>query len=153
MATRNNKRFLLVALLGVLGLTACSSDISSYPADGPILPPSQEQKIYNNELFEIYESIREGSLASDVLDKLLYEYAYTIFGRYTAKAPSYSTNENNDSTLKAVVEGGDVTAKTNYVKAHKGFWPNGIIPENPEPAAVATAIARLEANEPSRMLS
>ena len=144
MATRNNK-FLLVALLGVLGLTACSNDVSSYPKDGAILPPSQGQTIYNNELKEIYEGIRDGSLASDVLDKLLYEYANTIFGRYTAKAPSYSTNEEAEKTLKAVVEGNDVTAKTSYVKTHKGFWPKGEIPENPTDSEIATAIARLDA--------
>ena len=135
----------MVALLAAFGLTACSNDVASYPEDGAILPPSQGQEIYNNELSEIYESIRDGSLASDVLDKLLYEYANTIFGRYCAQAPSYSTNEDSTSTLKAVVEGNDVTAKENYVKAHKGFWPNSVIPENPTAAELATAVAKLDA--------
>ncbi len=145
MATRNNKKFLLVALLGVLGLTACDNDIASYPKDGDILPPSQGQSIYHNELSDIYESIRDGSLASDVLDKLLYEYANTIFGRYTATAPSYSTNESNEKTLKAIVEGGDATAKAEFVKAHKAYWPGATIPENPTADQLATAIAKLDA--------
>ena len=145
MARKLNKKILLVALLGVLGLTACDDDIASYPKDGDILPPSQGQSIYHNELSDIYESIRDGSLASDVLDKLLYEYANTIFGRYTAKAPSYSTNESNEKTLKAIVEGGDATAKQEFVKAHKAYWPGATIPENPTAEQLATAVAKLDA--------
>ena len=147
MATRNNKKFFLVALLGALslGLTACDDEIASYPKDGDILPPSQGQSIYHNELSDIYESIRDGSLASDVLDKLLYEYANTIFGRYTAKAPSYSTNESNEQTLKAIVEGNDKAAQEAFVKAHKAYWPGATIPENPTEAELATAVAKLKA--------
>lgn len=145
MATKLNKKILLVALLGVMGLTACDKDVSSYPKDGDILPPSQGQTIYHNELSDIYKSIRDGSLASDVLDKLLYEYANTIFGRYTDKAPSYSTNENNEKTLKAVVEGGNLAEEQAFVKAHKAYWPGATIPENPTDAQLATAVAKLEA--------
>jgi len=145
MATKLSKKILLVALLGVFGLTACDDDVASYPKDGDILPPSQGQTIYHNELSDIYESIRDGSLASDVLDKLLYEYANTIFGRYTAKAPSYSTNESNEQTLKAIVEGGDLAAQQAYVKAHKAYWPGATIPENPTDAELATAVAKLQA--------
>ena len=147
MATRNNKKFFLVALLGALslGLTGCDDEIASYPKDGDILPPSQGQSIYHNELSDIYEGIRDGSLASDVLDKLLYEYANTIFGRYTAKAPSYSTNESNEQTLKAIVEGNDLAAQQAFVKAHKAYWPGATIPENPSDAELATAVAKLKA--------
>ena len=145
MATRNNKKFLLIALLSVLGLTACDNDVASYPKGGEILPPSQGQKIYHNELSEIYESIRDGSLPSDVLDKLLYEYANTIFGRYTAKAPSYSTNESNEKTLKEIAEGNDLAAQQEFVKAHKAYWPGGEIPESPTPAQLATAVAKMKA--------
>ena len=146
MATRNNKRkFLLVALLGVMGLTACSDDIASYPKDGEILPPSQGQTIVNNELSEIYESIRDGSLPSDVLDKLLYEYANTIFGRYSAQAPLFSTNSDNTATLKAVVEGGNASAKQDFVKKHRAYWPGAEIPENPTADQLATAVAKLDA--------
>lgn len=144
MATRN--RFLLVAMLGVLGLTACNSDITSYPKDGPILPPSDEKnEIYHNELSAIYESIRDGSLPSDVLDKLLYEYANTIFGRYTKSAPSYSTNESNDKTVKSVVEGGGEADMKAFVDSHKGYWPNGEKPEAPTADEYKVALARLEA--------
>ena len=145
MARKLNKKFLLVALLGVLGLTACDDDIASYPKDGDILPPSQGQSVYHNELSDIYEGIRDGSLASDVLDKLLYEYANTIFGRYTAKAPSYSTNESNEKTLKAIVEGNDLAAQQAFVKEHKAYWPGATIPENPSEAELATAVAKLKA--------
>lgn len=144
MARKLNKKILLVALLGVMGLTACNDEVASYPKGGEILPPSQGQKIYHNELSDIYESIRDGSLASDVLDKLLYEYANTIFGRYTAKAPSYSTNEENEKTLKAVATGDDA-GKIDFVKKHKAYWPNATIPENPTDAQIATAVAKLEA--------
>ena len=149
MATKLSKKLLLVALLGVMGLTACDDDISSYPKDGDILPPSQGQTIYHNELSDIYESIRDGSLASDVLDKLLYEYANTIFGRYATVAqgaPSYSTNDAEDAvTLKGVVEGGVQADMEAYVKNHKAFWPGATIPENPSAAQLKTAVAKLKA--------
>ena len=151
MATKLSKKLLVVALLGVMGLTACDDDISSYPKDGEILPASQGQKIYNNELSEIYEGIRDGSLASDVLDKLLYEYANTIFGRYTTVAegaPSYSTNDAEDAdTLKAVVESGDQAKMEEYVGSHKAFWPGATIPEDPteKAAQLPTAVAKLKA--------
>lgn len=145
MAIRNNKKLLLVALLGVMGLTACDNDVSSYPKGGDILPPSQGQTVYHNELSDIYESIRDGSLPSDVLDKLLYEYANTIFGRYSPQSPSYSTNESIEKTLKDVVENGDDAAKEEYVKNHKAFWPNATIPETPSDEQIATAVAKLEA--------
>lgn len=145
MATKNNKKFLAVALLSILGLAACNNDISSYPEDGDILPPSQGQTVYNNELSSIYEKIRDGSLPSDVLEKLLYEYANTIFGRYTDEAPSYSTNESNETTVKGIVESGELTKKQTFVKSHKAYWPKGEIPENPTAEETATAVAKLDA--------
>ena len=145
MATRNFKKILLVSLLGILGLTACDDDIASYPKDGAILPPSQEQTIYNNELSSIYESIRDGSLASDVLDKLLYEYANTIFGRYSSKAPSYSTNDKEDDKFLSVIANGTDAEKEAFVLSHKAYWPNGEIPGSPSAEEKKTAIARLEA--------
>ena len=143
MATRSNKLF-LIAILGAFGLTACSDDVASYPKDGAILPPSQSQDIYHNELSSIYEKIRDGSLASDVLDKLLYEYANTIFGRYSVNAPSYSTNDSDEKTLSQVANG-SAADKEAYVKEHKAFWPGATIPENPTASQIATAVAKLEA--------
>lgn len=143
MATKSNKLF-LIAILAAFGLTACSDDIASYPKDGAILPPSEKQEIYNNELSSIYEQIRDGSLASDVLDKLLYEYANTIFGRYSVNAPSYSTNDSNEKTLSQVANGSKAD-KEAYVKLHKAFWPETTVPENPTDSQLATAVAKLEA--------
>ncbi len=137
-------------MLGVLGLTACSNDIASYPEDGKILPTIDEKlDIYNNELSSIYENIRDGSLPSETLDKLLYEYANTIFGRYTACAPSYSTNESNENTVKAIaaLEWNDTNKPTIkvFLDAHKGYWPNGEIPENKNDTDYETAFSRLKA--------
>lgn len=141
MATRLNKKVLLVALLGAFGLTACGGEVEAYPKDGSILPPAQGQEIYHNSLESIYESIRNGSLASDVLEKLLYEYANTVFGRYSKSAPSYRNADEEEVTLSEIVNG-SLEQQEAFVKAHKAYWPGE---EEPAGEEMATAVARMKA--------
>lgn len=143
MATKLNKKLLLVSLLGVLGLTACN-EVISYPNDGKgdILPPTPTREIYNNDLESIYEKIREGSLASDVLDKLLYEFANTIFGRFSASSPSYSSLDKTAKTLSQVAAGTD-QEKLDFISTHKAYWPGEEAPSTAEEKALA--IAKLDA--------
>ena len=138
MATKLNKKFVLVMLLGALGLVGCD-EVTAYPDSGAILPPAQSQEIYNNELESIYESIRSGSLPSDVLDKLLYEYANTIFGRFSATAPSYRNVQEGEKTLQEVVAGSDAD-KEAFINAHKAYWAN-----KDEVGDMTKAKARLQA--------
>ena len=141
MATKLNKKFVLVMLLGALGLVACNDEVKAYPDAGAILPPAQSQEIYNNELESIYEGIRSGSLPSDVLDKLLYEYANSIFGRYSASAPAYKTVAEGEKTLADVVAGSDAD-KEAFIKAHKAYW---VGEEEPSGDEMVQAKARLQA--------
>ena len=140
MATKLNKKLVLVVLLGALGLVGCD-EVTAYPDSGAILPPAAGQEIYNNDLESIYESIRNGSLSSDVLDKLLYEYANTIFGRYSSSAPSYrAVSEGNvEKTLQEVVNGSDAD-KEAFITTHKAYWAN-----KDEVGDMAKAKARLQA--------
>ncbi len=140
MATKLNKKFVLVMLLGALGLVGCD-EVTAYPESGPILPPAQGQEIYNNELESIYENIRSGSLPSDVLDKLLYEYANTIFGRYSAAAPAYKVVAEGEKTLADIVAGSDAD-KEAFIKSHKAYW---VGEEEPSGDAMVQAKARLQA--------
>ncbi len=128
-------------LLGALGLVACNDEVKAYPDAGAILPPAQSQEIYNNELESIYESIRSGSLPSDVLDKLLYEYANSIFGRYSASAPAYKTVVEDEKTLTDIIAGSDAD-KEAFIKSHKAYWVGDAEPTGDE---MVQAKARLQA--------
>lgn len=143
MATKLNKKLILVILLGALGLVGCDDEVESYPDTGAILPPAQGQTIENNELESIYEKIRSGSLPSDVLDKLLYEYANSIFGRYSSAAPSYrkEAEGNAEKTLEEVVNGSDAD-KEAFINNHKAYWLGEEAPTGEE---MTKAKARLQA--------
>lgn len=138
MATKRNK-ILLVSILGLLALTGCSKDVASYPAGGPILPQSEGNtgKIYNNELKSIYEDLRDGALAGDVLNKLLYNYATTIFGRFSNSAPSYSETVLGEITLSEAHN--DASKLNTFIEAHKAYWPGEEKPTSAEDLAVAKA--------------
>ena len=139
MATKLNKKLVLVVLLGALGLVGCD-EVAAYPDSGAILPPAAGQEIYNNELESIYESIRDGNLPSDVLDKLLYEYANSIFGRYSSTAPSYRQgSEEGEKTLQEVINGSDAD-KEAFINSHKAYWEN-----KEQVGDMAKAKARLQA--------
>ena len=129
-----NKKLVVLALsaIGLLGLTACSEVIAKatdYSAN-LITVENYDQKIYNNEISVVYDSIRDGNIGSDVLDNLLYSYSITTFGYYNknvspAPAEGTITLEDafgdityNDETKKFT--GGD-KAKA-FIKSHKAYW-------------------------------
>ena len=72
---RNNKiiKFAAIALLSAFALTACDDEIiakpTGYDDNSPVVDLDKE--VYNNNFKDIYDSIRNGSLSSDVLDELL----------------------------------------------------------------------------------
>ena len=110
MLKNSFKKLGALTLLATLGLTGCSKEIQSKPTnyDDKLLTFSDNSEIYHNMVSIIQDAYRDGSLASDVLDQVLYQYAVSIFGRYNKVAKPYNLN---DTTLKEVAK--DIKANTN----------------------------------------
>ena len=136
-----------IALLSCFALTACSDDIiakpTGYDENSPFMVvPEGEEEVYDNNLTAIYDSIREGNLASEVLDQLLYQYSVSVFGNYNRvtaatlsknfKEDGNQDNKFGNTTLKQAYAGittdatsGKLvgTATTNdFIKAHTAYW-------------------------------
>ena len=126
---RNNKviKFAAIALLSAFALTACNDEIiakpTGYDDDSPVV--DLDKTVYNNNFKDIYDSIRDGSLASDVLDELLYQYAVSVFGNYNlVTGAKISNNQFGEITLKAAVNSlsGDKADADKFIKAHSAYW-------------------------------
>ena len=138
MRKNNVIKFTAIALLSVFALTACDDDIiakpTGYDDNSPVVNiDGFNGTVYNNTFTDIYDSIRSGSLASDVLDQLLYQYSVSVFGNYNAvTASKISDNKFGETTLKAAVAGltldadGNPTAGNDvakaFIKAHSAYW-------------------------------
>ena len=129
---KNVIKFTAIALLSAFALTACDDDIvakpTGYDDNSPIV--TNVGDIYNNNLQDIYDSIRDGNLASDVLDELLYQYSTTVFGNYN-KITAAKISAKKDSkvsegtTLKEAVDSaknGDGSVAKAFIDAHSAFW-------------------------------
>lgn len=138
---RNNKviKFAAIALLSAFALTACDDDIIAKPTgygdNSPVVTIKDENgnavKVYNNNFDDIYDGIRSGSLPSDVLDTLLYQYSMSVFGNYNKVTAATVTNNNfGEVTLKQAVAGLTQTggvysgsqATNDFIKAHSAYW-------------------------------
>ena len=124
---KNVIKFTAIALLSAFALTACDDDIvakpKGYDDNSPIV--TNVGDIYNNDLKDIYDSIREGNLASDVLDELLYQYSISVFGNYNKiTASKISSDLGKGTTLKEAVASakGDKTLAKEFIAAHEAFW-------------------------------
>ena len=137
-------KFAAIALLSVFALTACDDDIIAKPTgygdNSPIVNiDGFNGTVYNNNFTDIYDSIRSGSIPSDVLNLLLYQYSMSVFGNYNkVTAATVTDNSFGEITLKQAVkditetkqtvEGKEVTTYTGganakaFVKAHKAYW-------------------------------
>ena len=129
------KKLGALTLLATLGLTGCSKEIHAKPTnyDDKLLTFSDNSEIYHNMVNIIQDAYRDGSLASDVLDQVLYQYAVSIFGRYNKVAKPYNLN---DTTLKEVAK--DIHKNTNaqgvtnasalkpatikFIDEYKAYW-------------------------------
>ena len=132
---KNILKISAIALLSAFALTSCSDDIIAKPEgyDGKNSPvvtiTGYDKEIYNNTFTDIYDSIREGSLAQDVLNELLYQYSVSVFGNYNLiTANKISKNPFGETTLKAAVAGlnndasdGNATTKA-FIKEHSAYW-------------------------------
>ena len=77
---RKNKviKFAALALLSGFALAACNDDViakpKGYDDNSPVVTiDGFNGTVENNKFTDIYDSIRSGSVASDVLDQLLYQ--------------------------------------------------------------------------------
>ena len=107
MQNKKLTKILALSLLGLIGLTACDDDdIVAKPSnyDDPIVTIGNEE-IFNNTMNIVLDGIRDGALASDVLDEVLYQYSVSVLGDY--------------DTLKKVAAGEGVDE---FVKSHKAYW-------------------------------
>ncbi len=136
MPSKKFAKLAVLSLLGVLSLASCSSDESS---DEIIAKPSTywnpivqiedgEGKshgldIWNNIQKIVYDAMREGDLKSEVMKKVMYMYAESIYGSYDAyTAKDYG---NDYITLKAAVEDAKTSTHTEadkFIRAHRVYW-------------------------------
>ncbi|HHT66807.1 MAG TPA: hypothetical protein GX010_01060 [Erysipelotrichaceae bacterium] len=136
MRKNNVIKLSVIALLSAFALTACDSEIiakpTGYDDNSPVVKVDDGSKeIYNNTFTDIYDSIRSGSLATNVLDQLLYQYSVSVFGNYNAvTASKISDNPYGETTLKAAVNGldskdnptsGNAVTKE-FIKSHSAYW-------------------------------
>ena len=135
---KNILKISALALLGAFTLTSCSDDIIAKPADydnnSPVITiEGFNGTIYNNNFTDIYDSIRDGSLAQDVLDSLLYQYSISVFGNYNKVTAAKIGDEEHPNpygeiTLKAAVAGlnADATSGNDntkkFIKEHSAYW-------------------------------
>ena len=127
MRNKNVIKFAAIALLSAFALTACNDEIiakpTGYDDDSPVV--DLDKTVYNNNFKDIYDSIRDGNLASDVLDELLYQYAVSVFGNYNlVTGAKISNNQFGEITLKAAVKSlsGDKADADKFIKAHSAYW-------------------------------
>lgn len=112
-----------LSLLGVFSLTSCDEIIAkTNDYDDKIVTFEGDTEVYNNVMSIVYDALREGTLASDVLEDVLYEFSISILGRYNNVIDSTSGSE---ITLKEAVKSArssDRTAANTFIKAHKAYW-------------------------------
>ena len=127
MSNKNMKKILAVALLSTIGLTACGKEVQAKPTnyDDPLISFTDSQdEIYHNLMSIIEDAYRDGSLASAVLDKVLYQYSVSVFGRYNAIAEPYNLGEGEITLKKAAnaYDKGNFDLVDQFVEAHKAYW-------------------------------
>ena len=129
MRKNNVIKITAIALLSAFALTACDDDIiakpTGYDDNSPVVNLPSGTEVYNNTFTDIYDSIRSGSLASDVLDELLYQYSVSVFGNYNkVTAAKISNNQFGEITLKQAVNSlaGNKADADAFIKAHSAYW-------------------------------
>ena len=65
---QNKRKLLAVALFATLGLTACD-EVVAKPTNYNDKIVEGVDEVVNNEMAKVYDSIRKGALAGDVLDE------------------------------------------------------------------------------------
>lgn len=119
-------KFIPLLLAPALLLASCSSEILSTPTDNdnPLIVGSDgsplTQEIYNNIKSIVYDAMRDnGTLASEVLDEILYQVAISVFGDYNTLTDLYGK--------LVLVSGQENTYQTNteideFINSHSAYW-------------------------------
>ena len=158
MSNKVNK-ILALSLLSVIGLTACDSKVQAKPNnynDTVVALTEQEEEIYHNLMSIIEDAYRDGTLPADVLDRILYTYSVSVFGRYnkTAKPTSLEETTLEEAVAQIVIdEDGKVTgvaadhdALDKFIENHKAYWTTNAKGERvPEAERGLTEYARVRA--------
>ena len=117
-----------IALLSTFALASCSDDIIAKPKayddkNSPVVTVTgYNGTIYNNNFKDIYDAYRDGNLAQDVLNELLYQYSISVFGNYNKVTAKEGSEE---ITLKEAVnsyKNGDKKKADDFIKAHSAYW-------------------------------
>ncbi len=151
MLNKSFKKVLAVALLSTVGLVACSKDIQAKPTnyDDPLINfTDSKDEIYHNLVSIIEDSYRDGSLPSAVLDKVLYQYSVSVFGRYNRVAKPYNLGEGEITLKEAAKECRDGSTShekaDKFINEHKAFWTTDTKGERVEtPEGKAAEYARV----------
>ena len=124
MSNKFFKKALVLALFSTIGLTACGNEVhaksSARQANDTLISFTDVEKkdeIYHNLLSIIEDAYRDGSLSSAVLDKILYQYSVSIFGRYNKVAAPYNME---GITLKEAAA--DDAKAREFIEQHKAYW-------------------------------
>ena len=123
MSNKFFKKVLAVALFSAIGLTACSNEVhaksTARQKDDTLITftDSNKDEIYHNLLSIIEDAYRDGSLSNAVLDKVLYQFAVSVFGRYNTVVAPYDSTE---LTLKEAAE--DDAKAVEFINKHKAYW-------------------------------
>ena len=131
MANKKLGKFLAVSCLLACGLAACD-DIEARPSvnndDKAVLAFKDDAAVFGNNYKDLNDSYH-GSLASQVLDNVLYTYAINVVGAYDATiAGTYAkkvTSNGNEIKASEIVTLADVVASdsklADFVKAHPAY--------------------------------
>ena len=122
-----NKKFkgvVAVALLSCMGLIACDKEVQAKPTNyDDKLVAFTEDDVYHNLVSIIEDAYRDGSLASAVLDKVLYAYANSVFGTYNRVVTPAA--KEGEVTLKEAAKSAASDNKADadkFLEAHKAYW-------------------------------
>ena len=122
---KNLKGIVAVALLSCMGLIACDKEVQAKPSnyDDKLIAFTEEDEVYHNLVSIIEDAYRDGSLASAVLDKVLYAYANSVFGTYNrVVTPAAKKDEVTLKEAAASVDSSDKTNADKFLEAHKAYW-------------------------------
>lgn len=115
MSKNSLKKLAALSLLGIFALTGCDAEeIYSKPSgySDSVVTIAGEDGYKDMEA--IYDAWRNGSLASDTLDEMLYQYSISAFGRYdtTLSEVVAEINNSGDSTKTKTHE---------FISSHKAY--------------------------------
>ena len=124
MLNKKFKGILAVALLSTMALVSCTKDINAKPSnykDAIVELSAEDDEIYHNINKTLADAYRDGTLASAVLDSILYQYSVSIFGRYNKVAEPKTLEGLTLKQAYVSAKGADKTNANTFIDAHKAY--------------------------------